>query len=116
MPRSMVGLLAAVGAAMFALVAFAHGVLTWVIIVSAAAATGLAAFLALPPKKNSQVRFETAELGERADQSRRDFFDRRTGRRRTSRVWSVIPIGAEVLPWKISVKVERPQRSEDVRP
>ena len=28
----------------------------------------------------------------------------------------VLPIGAEVLPWKIRVKVERPQRSEDVRP
>jgi hypothetical protein len=34
----------------------------------------------------------------------------------TSRVWSVLPIGAEILPGKISVKVERPQRSEDVRP
>jgi hypothetical protein len=33
-----------------------------------------------------------------------------------SRVQSVLLIGAEVLPWKITVKVERPQRSEDVRP
>jgi hypothetical protein len=51
MPRSMVGLLAAVGTAMSALVAFAHGNLFWVIIADAAAATGLAAYLALPSKK-----------------------------------------------------------------
>ncbi len=53
MPRSMVGVLAAVGTAMSALVAFAHGNLVWVIISDAAAATGLAAYLALPPQKNS---------------------------------------------------------------
>jgi hypothetical protein len=51
MPRSMVGLLAAVGAAMSALVAFAHGDLVWAIIVDAAAATGLAAYLAAPATK-----------------------------------------------------------------
>jgi hypothetical protein len=41
MPRSMVGLLAAVGTAMSALVALAHGDLVWVTIASAAAAMGL---------------------------------------------------------------------------
>ena len=52
MPRSMVGLLAAVGATMSALVAFAHGTLAWVSIADAAAATGLSAYLALlPPQK-----------------------------------------------------------------
>ncbi len=53
MPRSMVGLLAAVGANMFALVQFAHGDLVWVILADAAAATGLAAYLALPDNKKS---------------------------------------------------------------
>jgi hypothetical protein len=48
MPRTMVGLLAAVGAAMSALVGLAHGDLVWVAIADAAAATGLAAYLALP--------------------------------------------------------------------
>ncbi len=52
MPRSMVGLLAAVGVAMSALAAFAHGDLVWVTIADAAAASGLAAYLALPSKKN----------------------------------------------------------------
>jgi hypothetical protein len=57
MPRSMVvGLLAAVGAAMSALVSLAHGALVWVIIALAAVGTGLAARLALTPsKKSSQV-------------------------------------------------------------
>ena len=41
MPRSMVGLLAAVGAAMSALVASAHGDLVAVTIAIAAVATGL---------------------------------------------------------------------------
>jgi hypothetical protein len=53
MRRSMVGLLAAVGAAMSALVALAHGALVWLTMADAAAATGLAAYLALLPfKKN----------------------------------------------------------------
>ena len=51
MPRAMVGLLAAVGTAMSALVALTHGALTWVIIMNAALATGLAAYLALLKKK-----------------------------------------------------------------
>ena len=51
MSRSTVGLLAAVGAAMSALVAFAHGNLVWVIIADVATATGLAAYLALPSQK-----------------------------------------------------------------
>ncbi len=49
MPRSVVGLLAAVGAAMSALVGFAHSGLVWAVIAEAAAATGLAAYGALLP-------------------------------------------------------------------
>jgi hypothetical protein len=44
-----VGLLAAVGAAMSALVGFAHGDLVLVTVADAAVATGLAAYLALLP-------------------------------------------------------------------
>jgi hypothetical protein len=51
MPRSMVGLLAAVGAAMSALVGLTHGDLSWAALADAAAATGLAAYLALPSAK-----------------------------------------------------------------
>jgi hypothetical protein len=51
MPRSMVGLLAAVGVTMSALVGLIHGDLAWLTIAVAAAATGLAAYLALPSKK-----------------------------------------------------------------
>ena len=49
MPKGMVGLLAAVGATMFALAPFAHGVLFLLTIAVAAAATGLAAYGALCP-------------------------------------------------------------------
>jgi hypothetical protein len=51
MAQSMVGLLAAVGAAMSALVGLAHGELVWVIVAGAATATGAAAYLALLPQK-----------------------------------------------------------------
>jgi hypothetical protein len=51
MPRSMVGLLAAVGTAMSALVSFACGYLVWVMIAGAAVATGVAASLAIEPIK-----------------------------------------------------------------
>ncbi len=51
MPRNMVGLLAAVGSAMSSLIAFAHGDLAWVAIADAAAATGLAAYIAASSKK-----------------------------------------------------------------
>jgi hypothetical protein len=60
MPRSVVGLLTAVGAALSAIVGLAHGDLVWVMIANASAATGLATYLALPPsKKKSEmsVRF-----------------------------------------------------------
>jgi hypothetical protein len=50
MPRSMVGLLAAVAAAMPALVPFAHGLLILVIILEAAAAAGLVAICTAPPQ------------------------------------------------------------------
>ncbi len=49
MPKSMVGLLAAVGATMFAIAPFPRGVLTALIIAMGAAATGLAAYGALCP-------------------------------------------------------------------
>jgi hypothetical protein len=49
MPRSMVGLLAAVGATMFALAPSAHGVLFLLTIATAAVATGLATYGALCP-------------------------------------------------------------------
>ena len=51
MPRSMVGLLVAVGAAMSALVGLVHGDLAWALVASAATAAGSAAYYALPPKK-----------------------------------------------------------------
>ena len=55
MSRSVVGLFAAAGAAMSALVGLLHGDLTWMMVVDAAGATGLAAYLALPPNKKSLV-------------------------------------------------------------
>jgi hypothetical protein len=55
MPRSMVGLLAAVGTAMSALVGMAHGDLVWVTIAEAVAATGLVAYVTAPPKKSKAV-------------------------------------------------------------
>jgi hypothetical protein len=51
MPRSMVGLLAAVAAAMAALVGLTHGDLAAAIILCASSAAGLAAYAALPPSK-----------------------------------------------------------------
>jgi hypothetical protein len=58
MPRGMVGLLAAVAAAMSAVIGLAHGVLFWAAAVDAAAAAGLAAYLALPPtKKKTRLRY-----------------------------------------------------------
>jgi len=60
MPRSMVGLLAAVGTAMSALVNLSHGDLISVMITSAAAASGLAAYLALPAIKNLSCPFRAA--------------------------------------------------------
>jgi len=57
MPRSIVGLLAAIGATMFALAAFAHGDLTWLTIADGAAATGLVGYLTAPAtKKGSSTR------------------------------------------------------------
>ena len=53
MPRSMVGLLVAVGTAMSALMAFAHGGVVWLVIADAAAATRLAAYAAAPLQKKS---------------------------------------------------------------
>ncbi len=56
MPRSVVGLLAAVGAALSilaGLTGLSHSDLVWVVSGSASAATGLAAYLALPSTKKS---------------------------------------------------------------
>jgi len=53
MPRSMVGLLAAVGAVMSGLVGLSHGDVLPIMIAGAGAGTGLAAYFALPAiKKN----------------------------------------------------------------
>lgn len=51
MPRSMVGLLAAVGGAMFALAGIIHGDFLPLLIAQGAAATWLATDLALPGNK-----------------------------------------------------------------
>jgi O-antigen/teichoic acid export membrane protein len=55
-PRSVVGLLAAVGTAMSLLAALAHGDLFWAAVAGAAVAWGLAAYLALPPTKKNLRR------------------------------------------------------------
>jgi hypothetical protein len=52
MPRSMVGLLAAVGTTMPVVASLAHGGLFWTALADGAAATGLAAYLALGNKKS----------------------------------------------------------------
>src|SRR3989442_14710777 len=54
-PRSMVGLLTAVGVAMSVVASLAHGDLFWAAVVDAAAAAGLAAYLALPPTKKAHA-------------------------------------------------------------
>jgi len=53
MPRSMAGLLAAVGTAMAALVGLTHGDLAWGMAAGAATASGLAAYQALAPIKKT---------------------------------------------------------------
>lgn len=53
MSRGLVGLLAAAGAAMSALVGLVHADMVPVMIASAGAAAGLAAYLTLPPQKKS---------------------------------------------------------------
>jgi uncharacterized membrane protein YuzA (DUF378 family) len=53
MSRTVVGLLAAVGAITAALVGLTRGDLPSVMIAGTGAATGLAAYLALPDKKNT---------------------------------------------------------------
>jgi hypothetical protein len=53
MPPSVVGVLTAVGTATSAAASLTHGDLFWAAVVDAAAATGLAAYLALLPTKKS---------------------------------------------------------------
>jgi hypothetical protein len=56
MPRSMVGLLAAVGTVMSALVGLSHGDYVSIMIVGAGAATGLGVYLSQPAKKPLTVK------------------------------------------------------------
>ena len=91
MTRNMaVGLLAAVGAAMSALVGLSHGDIIGVMLADAAVATGFAAYLALPPSKkiprtvtilhpaakdgrsDGSVRYRTGSVKWRRSRSRRD--------------------------------------------
>jgi hypothetical protein len=59
----MVGLLAAVGAAMSALVGLTHGDLVPLVIAGAATASGLAASLALSPVKKKSLLIHYENLG-----------------------------------------------------
>lgn len=58
MSRSVVGLLAAVGAALSAIVGLAHGELVWALVATAPVATGLATCLALPSNKKTFVPYD----------------------------------------------------------
>jgi hypothetical protein len=74
MPRSMVGLLAAAATAMSAFVGLAHDDLVWITLIDAAAATGLAAYAALPAEKKSimvtqRVSFFRSVITLRADRA-----------------------------------------------
>jgi uncharacterized membrane protein YuzA (DUF378 family) len=64
MPRSVVGLLAALGAAMSALVGLTHGDLISVMIVGTGAATGLAAYLPLALQKKISSNFRYCSISE----------------------------------------------------
>jgi hypothetical protein len=55
MPRSMVGLLAAVGTVMSELLAYAHGDLSYVTIGASSLAMGMASCFALPSKKMASM-------------------------------------------------------------
>ncbi len=74
MPSVMVGLLAAVGTAMSALVAFAHGDLVWLTIATAAVVTGLAAYVAARLQKNSH-RLQMAPNGSTRLQVKKKLFE-----------------------------------------
>lgn len=62
MPPSVVGLLTAVGTATSAVASVTHGDLFWAVVVDAAAATGLAAYLALLPNKKNPSAVALASL------------------------------------------------------
>ena len=55
MLRKAVGLLAAVGAAMSALTGLVHNGFVWLILMTATVAMGLAAYLAVSPKKKCLI-------------------------------------------------------------
>jgi hypothetical protein len=57
MPRSAIGLLAALGAVLSALVGLTHGDLTPIVILCSGTATGVAAWLALPPPKKIRCSY-----------------------------------------------------------
>ena len=61
MYRVVVGLLAALGVVLSALVAYLDPSLAWVVIVAAATATGLAAYLAAPPAPPSAPALPSAQ-------------------------------------------------------
>jgi len=56
MPRSVVGLLAALGVVLSSLLALMHGDLTPLVVLGAGTATGLASYLALPSSKKNQCQ------------------------------------------------------------
>jgi hypothetical protein len=58
MSRTMVGLLAAVGTAVAVLAGLVHGHLVLLAAADAGIASGLAAYLALPAKKNAFLQFK----------------------------------------------------------
>jgi hypothetical protein len=62
MHRSMVGLLAAAGAAMSAVVGLVHGDVVWSLVAGASTAVGLAGYLATPQKKLLSAEHPVAAL------------------------------------------------------
>jgi hypothetical protein len=63
MPRSIVGLLAALGAVLSAMMGFVHGDLAALVGLGAGLLTGGAAYLALPPfKKNPGSRYSSRDI------------------------------------------------------
>jgi hypothetical protein len=55
MPRSVVGLMAALGTVLTAILDYVHGHLTPLVVLGSGTATGLAALFALPAKKSTLI-------------------------------------------------------------
>jgi hypothetical protein len=66
MPRTMVGLLAAVAVAMSALVSCAHGDLVWVIVTAASGAAGLVAYATAPYETLQSVKKKACRVTQRS--------------------------------------------------